>query len=58
MTSSPDQQQKLENFIQWFRDLDFTDQAELMALVHSEHQVRDVVRGDGYRAWYHRCSLL
>lgn len=44
MTSSPDQQQKLENFIQWFRDLDFTDQAELMALVHSEHQVRDVVR--------------
>ena len=58
MTSTPDQQQKLENFILWFRELDFSDQSELMALVHSEHQVRDVVRGYGDRAGYHRCSLL
>ena len=44
MTASPDNQQRVEQFLQWFRELDAPDQDELMTLVYSEHKVRDVVR--------------
>ena len=44
MTATPDNQQRVEQFIQWFRALDAIDQDELMTLVYSEHKVRDVVR--------------
>lgn len=44
MTASPDNQQRVEQFLQWFRELDSPDQDELMTLVYSEHKVRDVVR--------------
>ena len=44
MTSSTEQNQQLEKFIHWFRDLDSRDQDELMTLVYSEHKVRDMVR--------------
>ena len=43
-TSSSDQQQRLELFLQWFRELEHSDQEELMTLVYGEHKVRDVVR--------------
>jgi hypothetical protein len=36
--------QKLEGFINWFRQLEAPDQQELMRLVYNEHKVRDVVR--------------
>lgn len=44
MTSTPDQHQRLEQFLKWFRDLEARDQDELMSLVYSEHKVRDMVR--------------
>lgn len=44
MTSSPDSSQRVENFLQWFRELANADQDELMTLVYSEHKVREVVR--------------
>jgi hypothetical protein len=45
MMSTPNnQQQRVDQFLQWFRDLDAPDQDELMTLVYSEHKVRDVVR--------------
>ena len=44
MTSNTDQNQQIEIFIKWFRDLDPRDQGELMTLVYSEHKVRDMVR--------------
>ena len=37
-------QQRVDQFLQWFRELDAPDQDELMTLVYSEHKVRDVVR--------------
>jgi len=36
--------QKLSEFLVWFRALDQSDQTELMDLVRTEYQVRDVVR--------------
>ena len=36
--------QKLSEFLDWFRALDQSDQTELMDLVRTEYQVRDVVR--------------
>lgn len=44
MTSNTDQNQQIEIFIKWFRELDSRDQGELMTLVYSEHKVRDMVR--------------
>ena len=44
MTSNTDQNQQIELFIKWFRELDTRDQGELMTLVYSEHKVRDMVR--------------
>jgi hypothetical protein len=44
LMSSADSQQRIDQFLQWFRDLDSSDQDELMTLVHSEHKVREVVR--------------
>ena len=44
MTSPDSNPQRLEEFLQWFRDLNSADQDELMALVYNEHKVRDVVR--------------
>ena len=44
MTSTPDTQHRVDQFLQWFRELDAPDQDELMTLVYSEHKVRDVVR--------------
>ena len=44
MTHSADQTRQLEKFIDWFKNLDPSDQDELMTLVYSEHKVRDVVR--------------
>jgi len=44
MTSTPNTQQRVDQFLQWFRELDAPDQDELMTLVYSEHKVRDVVR--------------
>ena len=44
MTSTPDTQQRVDQFLQWFRELEAPDQDELMTLVYSEHKVRDVVR--------------
>lgn len=44
MTSNTDQNQQIEVFIKWFRELDSRDQGELMTLVYSEHKVRDMVR--------------
>ena len=44
MTSNTDQNQQIETFIKWFRELDSRDQGELMTLVYSEHKVRDMVR--------------
>lgn len=44
MTASPDNPQRVEQFLEWFRELDAPDQDELMTLVYSEHKVRDVVR--------------
>jgi hypothetical protein len=39
-----DDQPQLESFISWFRQLDGSDQLELMRLVYNEHKIRDVVR--------------
>lgn len=44
MTSTLDNQQRVDQFLQWFRQLDAPDQDELMTLVYSEHKVREVVR--------------
>ena len=44
MTISPDNQNRVESFLEWFRALEVRDQEELMTLVYSEHKVRDVVR--------------
>ena len=44
MNHSPDQTRQLEKFIDWFKNLDPSDQDELMSLVYSEHKVRDMVR--------------
>ena len=44
MNSSTEQNQQLDKFIHWFRDLDPRDQDELMTLVYNEHKVRDMVR--------------
>ena len=38
MNSSTEQNQQLDKFIHWFRDLDPRDQDELMTLVYSEHK--------------------
>lgn len=63
MTNSPDLQQRVEQFLQWFRELDAPDQDELMMLVYSEHKVRDVVRtfssmpGDQRKAVFQRLGL-
>ena len=43
MNHSSDQTRQLEKFIDWFKNLDPSDQDELMSLVYSEHKVRDVV---------------
>ncbi len=44
MTISPDNQNRVDSFLEWFRALEVRDQEELMTLVYSEHKVRDVVR--------------
>ena len=44
MNPSSDDNQRLDQFLQWFRDLDASDQGELMTLVYIEHKVRDMVR--------------
>ena len=44
MTTCSDHQQRLDQFLTWFRDRDERDQDELMTLVYSEHKVRDMVR--------------
>jgi len=44
MTTSSDHSQRLDQFLQWFRELNASDQDELMTLVQSEHRVREVVR--------------
>ena len=44
MTASTDHSQRLDQFLQWFRELNAPDQDELMTLVQSEHRVREVVR--------------
>ena len=35
---------RVDDFLRWFSTLNGKDQEELMTLVYSEHQVRDVVR--------------
>ena len=63
MTHSADQTRQLEKFIDWFKNLDPTDQDELMSLVYSEHKVRDMVRTfssmpvDQRKAVFHRLGL-
>jgi len=42
MTTAFDQ--KLSDFLDWFRALDQPDQVELMDLVTNEYKIRDVVR--------------
>ena len=60
MNHSPDQTRQLEKFIDWFKNLDPSDQDELMSLVYSEHKVRDMVRTfssmpvDQRKAVFHR----
>ena len=44
MAVTPDHQQRVDQFLQWFRDLSASDQEELMTLSYSEHKVRDMVR--------------
>ena len=44
MNLPTDQTRQLENFINWFKELDASDQDELMSLVYNEHKVRDMVR--------------
>lgn len=46
MTISPadDLSTRIQQFMQWFQQLEAADQEELMELVYSEHRVRDVVR--------------
>ena len=44
MAVTPDHQQRVDQFLQWFRDLSAADQEELMTLSYSEHKVRDMVR--------------
>ena len=44
MNTSSDDNQRLDQFIQWFRELETSDQGELMTLVYSEHKVRDMFR--------------
>ena len=44
MPASPEHQQRVDQFLQWFRDLGAADQEELMTLAYSEHKVRDMVR--------------
>ena len=44
MTISPENQNRVDSFLEWFRALEVRDQEELMTLVYSEHKVRDVVR--------------
>ncbi len=50
MTPSPpdatagDAPQALDRFISWFRQLDDSDQQDLMRLVFDEHKIRNVVR--------------
>ena len=44
MAVTPDHQQRVDQFLHWFRDLGASDQEELMTLSYSEHKVRDVVR--------------
>jgi len=44
MPVSPEHQQRVDQFLQWFRDLGASDQEELMTLAYSEHKVRDMVR--------------
>lgn len=41
---TPGFDQKLSDFLDWFKGLDQPDQAELMDLVRNEYKVRDVVR--------------
>ena len=43
-TIAPDLKNRVDDFLRWFQALDGRDQEELMALVYSEHKVRDVVR--------------
>jgi len=43
-SANPDHLQRLEQFLQWFRERDIRDQDELMTLVYSEHKVSDMVR--------------
>ena len=63
MNHSPDQTRQLEKFIDWFKNLDPSDQDELMSLVYSEHKVRDMVRTfssmpvDQRKAVFHRLGL-
>ena len=44
MNHPANQTQQLEKFINWFKELEASDQEELMSLVYSEHKVRDMVR--------------
>ena len=44
MNTQSDDNQRLDQFLQWFRDLEASDQGELMTLVYSEHKIRDMVR--------------
>ena len=44
MAVTPEHQQRVDQFLQWFRDLSASDQEELMTLSYSEHKVRDMVR--------------
>ena len=63
MNHSPDQTRQLEKFIDWFKNLEPSDQDELMSLVYSEHKVRDMVRTfssmpvDQRKAVFHRLGL-
>ena len=42
--TATDLKSKVEQFMQWFRELAAPDQVELMKLVYNEHRIRDVVR--------------
>ena len=42
--TATDLKSKVEQFMQWFRELAAHDQVELMKLVYNEHRIRDVVR--------------
>jgi hypothetical protein len=42
--TATDLKSKVEQFMQWFRELTAHDQVELMKLVYNEHRIRDVVR--------------